>query len=114
MKCKSGWTYVRQKIFKMDSLNLKLIFQKNRLLNKLIPKNQVNRRNIFTGKMHCFLKVLTTFYKEIREIINLIVMRKIQHVYPKSSNLLMQTQPAVTCSKLTIETLAQGVKYVQS
>ena len=98
----------------MDSLNLKLIFQKNRLLNKLIPKNQVNRRNIFTGKMHSFLKVLTTFYKEIREIINLIVMRKIQHVYPKSSNLLMQTQPAVTCSKLTIETLAQGVKYVQS
>ena len=24
------------------------------------------------------------------------------------------TQPAVTCSKLTIETLEQGVKYVQS
>ena len=25
-----------------------------------------------------------------------------------------QTQPAFTCSKLTIETLEQGVKYVQS
>ena len=25
-----------------------------------------------------------------------------------------QTQPAFTCSKLTIETLKQGVKYVQS
>ena len=25
-----------------------------------------------------------------------------------------QTQPAITCSKLTIETLEQGVKYVQS
>ena len=24
------------------------------------------------------------------------------------------TQPAITCSKLTIETLDQGVKYVQS
>ena len=24
------------------------------------------------------------------------------------------TQPAITCSKLTIETLEQGVKYVQS
>ena len=24
------------------------------------------------------------------------------------------TQPAITCSKLTIETLKQGVKYVQS
>ena len=24
------------------------------------------------------------------------------------------TQPAITCSKLTVETLEQGVKYVQS
>ena len=24
------------------------------------------------------------------------------------------TQPAVTCSKLTVETLEQGVKYIQS
>ena len=27
---------------------------------------------------------------------------------------LKPTQPAITCSKLTIETLEQGVKYVQS
>ena len=27
---------------------------------------------------------------------------------------LFNTQPAITCSKLTIETLEQGVKYVQS
>ena len=27
---------------------------------------------------------------------------------------LATTQPAITCSKLTIETLEQGVKYVQS
>ena len=26
----------------------------------------------------------------------------------------LNTQPAITCSKLTIETLEQGVKYVQS
>ena len=26
----------------------------------------------------------------------------------------LETQPAITCSKLTIETLEQGVKYVQS
>ena len=26
----------------------------------------------------------------------------------------VHTQSAITCSKLTIETLAQGVKYVQS
>ena len=25
-----------------------------------------------------------------------------------------ESQPAITCSKLTIETLEQGVKYVQS
>ena len=29
-------------------------------------------------------------------------------------DLLMITQPAITCSKLTIQTLEQGVKYVQS
>ena len=28
--------------------------------------------------------------------------------------IINQTQPAFTCSKLTIETLEQGVKYVQS
>ena len=37
----------------------------------------------------------------------------------KIENLRLQecfltTQPAITCSKLTIETLEQGVKYVQS
>ena len=33
----------------------------------LISKNQVNRRNNFTGKNAPFLKVITTFYKEISE-----------------------------------------------
>ena len=28
--------------------------------------------------------------------------------------LVVYSQPAITCSKLTIETLEQGVKYVQS
>ena len=34
----------------------------------------------------------------------------------KSKNTIKQgpTQPAIACSKLTIETLEQGVKYVQS
>ena len=27
---------------------------------------------------------------------------------------ILATQPAVTCSKLTTETLEQGVKYIQS
>ena len=29
-------------------------------------------------------------------------------------NYIKQPQPAITCSKLTIETLEQGMKYVQS
>ena len=28
--------------------------------------------------------------------------------------LLIETQPAITCSRLTAETLEQGVKYIQS
>ena len=34
-------------------------------------------------------------------------------VAPKSV-WMASTQPAITCSKLTIETLEEGVKYVQS
>ena len=33
---------------------------------------------------------------------------------PSESKKVLDTQPAITCSKLTIETLEQGVKYVQS
>ena len=32
----------------------------------------------------------------------------------KTWRLWQLTQPAITCSKLTIETLEQGVKYVQN
>ena len=32
----------------------------------------------------------------------------------KRVTLKIPTQPAITCSKLIIETLEQGVKYVQS
>ena len=32
----------------------------------------------------------------------------------RNSNNLKYLQPAITCSQLTIETLEQGVKYVQS
>ena len=31
-----------------------------------------------------------------------------------TNNTRLSIQPAITCSKLTIETLEQGVKYVQS
>ena len=35
-------------------------------------------------------------------------------IYENLSFALSKTQPAITCSELTIETLEQGVKYVQS
>ena len=38
------------------------------------------------------------------------IAMKIQQV----TNVAIISQPAITCSKLTIETLKQGVKYVQS
>ena len=72
MQCKSGRTYVRRKIFEMDRPSPKLFFQKNRLPNKIISKNQVSRRNIFSS----FLKVLATFYKEISKIISTIFMKE--------------------------------------
>ena len=39
----------------------------------------------------------------------------INHKFDCNKNCLVYlTQPAITCSKLTIETLEQGVKFVQS
>ena len=35
-------------------------------------------------------------------------------VFPHTLRVKGNSQPAITCSKLTIETLEQGVKYVQS
>ena len=35
-------------------------------------------------------------------------------IYYCFDNILLPSQPAVTCSKLTIETLEQDMKYVQS
>ena len=55
--------YVRHKTFRMDLPNPKLFFQKNRLFNKIISKNQVNRGIFHWEKMFCFLKVSTRFYK---------------------------------------------------
>ena len=51
-----------------------------------------------------------------------VVLTEIIHpssiLWPAVNHLFYQhkatTQPAITCSKLTIETLEQGVKYAQS
>ena len=64
MRCKSGWAYVRHKIFKIDRPKPK---SEKSFAQQMISKIQVNRRNIFTGKNTRFLKVSTTSYKEISE-----------------------------------------------
>ena len=53
MRCKSGWAYVRHKIFKMDRPKPKSI---KSFAQQMISKIQVNRRNIFTGKNARFFK----------------------------------------------------------
>ena len=47
----------------------------------------------------------------IRTMINGIIRTCFGLYFPQTNRL---TQPAFTCSKLTIESLEQGVKYVQS
>ena len=40
--------------------------------------------------------------------------KMLAHYFTVAPLLIATTQPAFTCSKLTIEKLEQGVKYVQS
>ena len=47
-----------------------------------------------------FLRTVNFFYEKFNDI--------------SCSEYLLISQPTVTCSKLTIENLDQGVKYVQS
>ena len=69
--------------------------------------------------------ILIQLYPQINHVmlypsINRFVKRSIYRDYhgsPKTFPVqiaLSLTQPAITCPKLTIETLEQGVKYVQS
>ena len=68
--------------------------------------------NFKAAKMHLQRMILTKkksyFEEELAKHRN-----KHKEVW-KSLKSLGITQPAFTCSKLTIETLEQGVKYVQS
>ena len=63
------------------------------------------------------IKSLCIILISIIETVELI-RRKFYFIISKLSLLLFHgniyTQPTFTCSKLTIETLEQGVKYVQS
>ena len=58
------------------------------------------------------------FLKKLSEIL-IIFCHWLSEIKKKNESwnsieVLLQSQPAITCSKLTIETLEQGVKYVQS
>ena len=46
---------------------------------------------------------------EFLKLYSALVIASLIHFMP-----MLYTQPVITCSKLTIETLEQGVKYVQS
>ena len=57
----------------------------------------------------CVYGVITTDYKK-----SVLAYVSILYGLFMSHLLTNHSQPAFTCSKLTIETLEQGVKYVQS
>ena len=56
-------------VFEMDLPNPELFFS-SKIILKNDTKNSRKQNNYFSlKKMHCFLKVLRTFYKEISETI---------------------------------------------
>ena len=52
--------------------------------------------------------------EESAETIVELVIETTEYLKTQKSNFVVSNQPAITCLKLTIETLEQGVKYVQS
>ena len=72
------------------------------------------RRNKLTAKHG---NVLNHFQEETVSdavlVLFLLILNEILSVRGESDNSLL-TQPAITCSKFTIEIVEQGVKYVQS
>ena len=52
--------------------------------------------------------------EESAETIVELVIETTEYLKTQKSNVAVSTQPAITCLKLTIEILEQGVKYVQS
>ena len=52
--------------------------------------------------------------EESAETIVELVIETTEYLKTQKSNVVVSTHPAITCLKLTIETLEQGVNYVQS
>ena len=64
-----------------------------------------------------FLGVIIVTYKQLKKTANLGLLYRAKHLFDidfLKALFFIYSQPAITCSKLTIETLEQGVKYVQS
>ena len=73
------------------------------------------KRIVFTGFHSFWLAIIgmsSTDNKNVKE--TCLVLKRITCLLWVSNRALVYTQSAFTCSKLTIETLRQGVKYVQS
>ena len=90
-----------------------------------LESRQRSKRELF-AKMLTALDVRKAFRRRSGHLLNVLCSFKPLPIFIKSSTLdvylsseydskyVVRSQPAFTCSKLTIETLEQGVKYVQS
>ena len=63
--------------------------------------------HIETSQLICCANKLTGFYMGATMVFNWLTIESGWNSY-------IESQPAITCSTLTIKTLEQGVKYVQS
>ena len=77
--------------------------------------------NFADTKYKIFFHALHIFFSNIKLTIfpfinNKLTIKYLNIVFQKIINNIKNilTQPAITCSKLTIETLEQGVEYAQS
>ena len=66
---------------------------------------------IITGG--CKWEELTVLFSKFRFLLRCLYLFRLSLIYIHDSKETQNTQPTITCSKLTIETLEQGVKYVQ-
>ena len=63
------------------------------------------------GNNYCQTEKVRGYDKTLRKLLNTKRLLGNNHFTSKDTD---PTQPAITCSKLTVETLEQGMKYIQS